>query len=86
MSRAGLTVLAGMGAVAPRTLPGWRVCGVPGRPWPWRRVCLVLWPSYLNWSAGSSQTLPLRAHPHFAGRHRAGGALACLPSARNCTR
>ena len=41
-------VLAGMGAVAPCTLPGWRVCGVLGRPWLRRRACLVLWPSYLR--------------------------------------
>ena len=48
MCRTDLPVLAGMGAVAPCTFPGWRACGVLGRPWLWRRACLVLWPSYLN--------------------------------------
>ena len=47
MSRAEFPVSAGIGAVAPGTFPVWRVCGVPGLPWSWRRVCLVLWPSYL---------------------------------------
>ena len=56
MCRADLPVSAGMEAVAPRTFPGWRACEVLGRSWSWRRVCLVLWPSYLMvgcaWSCG----------------------------------
>ena len=69
MSRADLPVSAGMGAVAPGTLPVWRVCGVPGRPWSWRRVCLVLWPSYLIVvAAGVLGSVALIPHPYVPGR------------------
>ena len=48
MSRADLPVSVGMGAVVPCTFPERRACGGLGRPWLWRRACLVLWPSYLT--------------------------------------
>ena len=48
MCRTDLPVSVGMEAVAPCTFPEWRACGGLGHPWLWRRVCLVLWPSYLT--------------------------------------
>ena len=76
MCRTDLPVLVGMGAVASCTFPEWRACGGLGRPWLWRRVCLVLWPSYL---VGGVQrtTYPAEAVPYQRRRRHRGARRGC---------
>ena len=76
MSRADLPASADMGAVAPGTLPVWQVCGVPGRPWSWRRVCLVLWPGFIMLLIPHGRNLPMIDQAAEIGEWRIAAATA----------